>query len=267
MPDPAPKSFIEMLDLISQHQRRPNDPFTPELLMAIFWEESLFTNVRQKGGGTAIGFGQVEPAEMGKVTTDRAKELGYYVAGVSTSTRELDDALSVTVPSCYLLHLFHASSAPTVAERVDFALKAYAGYWYEGPSPLTKEQRLAIIGGWRRCESMLSELPFTPASARGEASAQMEDAYMEALRHARPFSAQAMRGRLFPPGWSATVPAVEGEGAGGAALVLAPAAILALLGGGLAAWEVARPGTIRMLLGVARRLASRIASRVKRFRR
>lgn len=267
MADPTPKSFIEMLDLISQHQRRPNDPFSPELLMAIFWEESLFTNIRQKGGGTAIGFGQVEPAEMGKITTDRAKELGYYVAGVSSSTKGLDDALSVTVPSCYLLHLYHASGAPTVEARVDFALKAYAGYWYEGPSPLTKEQRLAIIGGWRRCESMLSELPFTPASARGEASTQMEDAYMAALRHARPFSAEALRPRLFPPGWSATVPAVDGEAPGTTSLVLAPAAILALLGGGLAAWEVARPGTLRMLLAAAGRLAARIASRVKRIRR
>lgn len=195
-----PKTFAEMLELIEQHQRSPGRPFTPQLLMAIFWEESLFTNTSQVHG-TAIGFGQVEPAEMPKITTDRARALGYYVEGVSASTRELPDDLSVTVPSCYLLHLYHSSDASTVEGRVEFALRAYAGVYYEGPSSLTRERRLEIVEGWRRCERALLALPLTVAEARRNASPDLEDAYMAALQHARPFRVETMRERLFPPGW------------------------------------------------------------------
>jgi hypothetical protein len=38
--------------------------FTPELLTAIFWEETGFQNIPQTGGGPAVGFGQVERATI-----------------------------------------------------------------------------------------------------------------------------------------------------------------------------------------------------------
>src|SRR5713226_9365067 len=101
------KSFMEMLELILGNQRRPNDPFSPQLLMAIFWEERFFTNRKQLQKGTAIGFGQVEPAELPKLTTQEARDNGYEVPGVSAATRSLSDELAVTVPSCMLLHLYH----------------------------------------------------------------------------------------------------------------------------------------------------------------
>lgn len=254
----APKSFVEMLDLIEKNQRQPKGPFTPQLLMAIFWEESLFTNIAQTGGGTAIGFGQVEPAEMPKITTEKAKALGYYVEGVSASTRELSDELSVTVPSCYLLYLFHASNAANDAERVEFALRAYAGVYYQGPSPLTKERRLEIIAGWRRCEAMLRELPFTVKDVKRGASPDLESSYMAALSEARPFNAVNMHGRLFPTGWARngdrSVP-VAGAAALGGGLLLFGLGI-----GGLIAAEVIAPGTLAMAM-------RRFGSLLRRVRR
>src|SRR5262249_20674117 len=126
------KSFMEMLELILANQRRPNDPFSPQLLMAIFWEEGFFTNKRQ-ARGSAIGFGQAEPAELPKLTTQRARDLGYEVPGVAATTRQLSDELAVTVPSCLLLHLFHASTATTTEGKVRFALHAYANVDFKGP--------------------------------------------------------------------------------------------------------------------------------------
>ncbi|HXI30036.1 MAG TPA: hypothetical protein VNG89_16475, partial [Vicinamibacterales bacterium] len=125
------KSFMEMLELILANQRRPNDPFSPQLLMAIFWEEGFFTNKKQLKG-SAIGFGQAEPAELPKLTTQQARDNGYEVPGVSAATRELSDALAVTVPSCMLLHLFHSSRAPTTEGKVTSALHGYAGVDYTG---------------------------------------------------------------------------------------------------------------------------------------
>jgi hypothetical protein len=215
------KSFMEMLELILAHQRRPNDPFSPQLLMAIFWEERLFTNKKQQGG-TAIGFGQVEPAELPKLTTQRARDFGYEVPGVSSATRHLSDPLAVTVPSCLLLHAFHASSAPTREGKMRFALRAYAGVDYRGPSPLTREQRLRIIDGWLACERELKTLPFSvyrivnyPGKLR-----DLEDKYMDALALARGFARNYVfsqsprvlfRDLLFPeawfmPGWGSPAP-------------------------------------------------------------
>src|SRR5262249_59281273 len=91
------KSFMEMLELILANQRRPNDPFSPQLLMAIFWEEGFFTNKRQ-AGGSAIGFGQAEPAEIPKLTTQRARDLRYQVPGGAAPTRQLGHASAGTGP-------------------------------------------------------------------------------------------------------------------------------------------------------------------------
>jgi hypothetical protein len=221
--------------------------------MAIFWEESLFTNVKQSNG-TAIGFGQVEPAELGKLTTQKAKDFGYYVDGVSTKTKSMTDEMSVLVPSCYLLHLFHSSSADTKEQRVDFALKAYAGYFYEGPNdPLGKERRLQIIGGWRACEGALRALPFDVESSRDAATPQLEDAYMKALALARPFQVPALRDRLFPDGWyeqqKDQTPSVP--------VFVVPGIVLAAFGlGGAAMAEILYPGSIKSAVTMASRLAA-----------
>jgi hypothetical protein len=211
------KSFMEMLELILAHQRRPNDPFSPQLLMAIFWEEGFFTNKKQQKG-TAIGFGQVEPSELPKLTTQRARDFGYEVPGVSAATRQLSDALAVTVPSCMLLHAFHASTAPTREGKVTSALHAYGGVGYQGKSSLTREDRLRLIGGWLACERELKKLPFSVyriVNYPGNLS-DLEDKFMDALALARGFSRNyafsqsprvLFRDLLFPkawfmPGWS-----------------------------------------------------------------
>lgn len=207
------KSFTEMLDLILRNQRRPNDPFSPQLLMAIFWEEGLFTNKKQQKG-TAVGFGQVEPAELWKLTTAKAREHGYDVPGVSTSTRSLSDDLAVTVPSCLLLHQFHASQAPTTEGKVRSALNAYGGVDYKGPSSLTREDRLRIIANWRKCEEKLKALPFSEyaiANYSGNLD-ELANKYMDALALSRPFNRDFVFSRtpelvrfrdlLFPRGWS-----------------------------------------------------------------
>jgi hypothetical protein len=209
------KSFMDMLQLILKNQRRPNDPFSPQLLMAIFWEETFFTNRKQVGGGTGIGFGQTEPAELPKLTTQRARDKGYELPGVSAATRELDEARAVAAPSCLLLHLFHAAppTATTPEARVRFALEGYGGVHFKGKSSLTREDRLRIIANWRKCEEKLKALPFsiyTVVNFAGNLT-ELSERYMDALHLAKPFVRNfqfttpppvKVRDILFPPGWS-----------------------------------------------------------------
>lgn len=234
------KSFTDMLQLILDNMRRPNNPFSPQLLMAIFWEESFFNNRKQERG-SAIGFGQAEPAELPKLTTQQARDNGYEVPGVSRNTRELTDALAVTVPSCMLLHLFHSSRAATTEDKVRAALHGYGGVDFRGPSALTREDRLRIIGNWRKCEEKLKALPFSVYAIANYSGnvADLAERYMDALALAKPFQrdfqfttppAVKVRDILFPPGWSllgwpaaragapaAAPPSAPAAGAGGAA--------------------------------------------------
>jgi len=206
------KSFTEMLDLILRNQRRPNDPFSSQLLMAIFWEESFFTNKKQRVG-SAIGFGQVEPAELPKLTTQRARDNGYFVPGVSAKTRSLSDDLAVTAPSCMLLHLFHTSKAPTTEQKVRWALEAYGGVHYQGKSSLTPADRRRHIANWRKCEEKLKALPFSEyaiANYSGNFD-ELADRYLDALALSRRFNREHVFSRtplvrfrdlLFPADWT-----------------------------------------------------------------
>lgn len=104
--------FHEMAALTRKNHRigtrPPLGPFTVELMLAIFWEESpFFVNRRQFQDGRGVGFGQVERQELLKLTTDRAKEYGYFVPGVNASTVQLDDDRAVQIASCTLLHLWY----------------------------------------------------------------------------------------------------------------------------------------------------------------
>ncbi|MEO8078765.1 MAG: hypothetical protein ABI818_20745 [Acidobacteriota bacterium] len=226
------KSFMEMLELILANHRQPNDPFSPQLLMAIFWEEGYFTNRKQQKG-SAIGFGQTEPAELPKLTTQRARDKGYDVPGVSSTTRELSDAPAVAAPSCLLLYMFHSSQAATRDGKITAALHGYAGVDFKGPSALTREDRLRIIGNWLACERELKKLPFsvfTIVNYPGKL-AQLEQRYMDALRLAKPFVRDyefsqsplvRFRDLLFPrnwfmPGLSAPVSGAAAASAGSSA--------------------------------------------------
>ena len=58
-------SFTRMAELVDQHHWDYWQIFPDELILAIFWEESTFTNARQIGWKQgAVGFGQVEPSTV-----------------------------------------------------------------------------------------------------------------------------------------------------------------------------------------------------------
>jgi hypothetical protein len=147
--------------------------FSDELYLAIFWEESFFNNRKQQGG-SAVGFGQIEPAEFYQL-----KKYGVYL---STDKVLHDDSLSATATILYMRHLTAALG------NNDAALRAYAGYSYDHAA-----WRLAIIDGWKRCARMLQ-------SNSDDAGPVDGGPVMDALGHARAFSnnAAAFHGILFP---------------------------------------------------------------------
>jgi hypothetical protein len=164
------KSYEDVWDLIYRNLPA-NSPFSLELIMAICWEESLFNNIEQIGG-TAWGFGQVEPAEYYKFRTPDA---AYPVQGLppvrnfevevknkkgETVTIKkarlagtLTDQQSVQVVIAALMHGYRALGSAQASMR------AYAGVGYSGsdvPSRLSDAgKRLAIIDGWLACEAHL----------------------------------------------------------------------------------------------------------------
>lgn len=179
-------SFMEMLLLTLKNHRQPS-AFTPQIMMAIFCEETFFTNRRQEGGGPGVGFGQVEHQELPKLTTPEARQLGYAVPGVGSQTVQLDDDRAVQVASCFLLHLFHASKSPSVQGKKEFAYKGYGGVFAAKGTPLTAEERLRIIAGWKACEADLLALPFSEFQIVNfpEPIRKLEDKLIVALNKAR----------------------------------------------------------------------------------
>ena len=109
--------------------------FADELYLGLFWEESIFNNLKQIGG-TAIGFGQMEPAEFWQVKK--------YGINLSANNMLHDDALCVKATVLYMRHLTSALGSP------DAALKGYAGYKYDHAA-----WRLTKIAGWRACANAL----------------------------------------------------------------------------------------------------------------
>jgi hypothetical protein len=161
-------SYEDMTELIYAAKPPVAQAFSNELLMSIFWEESFFNNVEQSGG-TAWGFGQVEPAEMYRCENDDARRYGYFVQGLPprnyvrnadgkvTSVRlmgRLTPEQSVKVTAGVLCSLQY-----TQHYGVEECLRGYAGVQYSGddtPEHLkTAGQRLAVIAGWRACERAL----------------------------------------------------------------------------------------------------------------
>lgn len=132
-------SFPDMAQLVWDNNWQLYHVFPDELLLAIFWEETLFNNIAQPNG-TAVGFGQVEPAELWK--------LKKY--GISTSAKAVlnDPAHAVDVSACYLRHLYESQTAPTKSRYE--ALKRYAGWYFDKAA-----WRLKVIAGWEACEKAL----------------------------------------------------------------------------------------------------------------
>jgi peptidoglycan hydrolase-like protein with peptidoglycan-binding domain len=230
MADPRAKSFPDMVALAAANHRQPT-PFPLQLLLGIFWEESLFKNRRQFDGGRGVGFGQVERQNLFFLHTDRARQLGYAVDGVDTNTTEVNDARAIQIASCFLLHLLHhpTNNGP---DKIEFALQGFAGVKNADGTPLTPAQRLAKVRGWKTCALQLAMFPLmngTISVSPDTFVPDLEDQVMNSLKQARAFNPGApdalgagseltIRQRLFPPLWfvppmAAMLPAFLGTSA------------------------------------------------------
>jgi hypothetical protein len=212
------KSFAEMVGLTLLNHRKPNQPFKHSMMLAIFWEETLFGNIAQTGGGPGVGFGQVEHQNFFWLNQPPAIANGYQVPSVNTTTTAVDDNIAVQVASCLLLHYFFASKNPAGADQ--FAYESYAGanlpaaQLAKTPTPVnTRAKRLAKIEGWKACSEALDALPGVigtqPVTAQSYVG-DVEDKILAALKLARGFADTApdqgtpgitIRRRLFPQYW------------------------------------------------------------------
>jgi hypothetical protein len=158
----------------------PDEVFTTELILAICWEETFFTNLKQSSG-TAVGFAQVEPSEFSKLETAEAGAKGYRVTGLPPRRTKdvngtevvfldgtLTDQQSIQVTSALLYHYYFAKN-----QNQEAALEAYAGVGFSRqiekdvrdknitPEKAHKIDPLGVAGrqkkirGWRECERIL----------------------------------------------------------------------------------------------------------------
>lgn len=137
----------------------------------------MFNNVAQEQG-TAVGLGQIEPAELWT--------LKKY--GVSTNAKNIlnSPAHCVKVTATYLNHLYQSQTVnPKLRSE---ALKRYSGYYWDKAS-----WRLTLIRGWESCALALDKIKTPVWSDDPEAA-------MNALFLAREFSKSdpKMRAALFP---------------------------------------------------------------------
>lgn len=112
------KKLSEMISLT-----RANNPFSQtfpnELLIAIFWEETLFRNIEQikgENGKKGLGFGQVQEDSLPLIKVVLGK--AYPKSMITTN-----DAMSVEV-ACYALETFRRgikSGRPESAYKVGYA--------------------------------------------------------------------------------------------------------------------------------------------------
>lgn len=125
-------SFSDMWALTQSN----HDPvaFSCELLIGIFWEETMFTNRRQLYG-PAVGFGQVEPATM-KAVND------FYGMNFSETLILINDDASVQITS-YVLSMFNEKGLSPWA-----AVNAYAGASVRAANKKKVQQ-------WQACERIL----------------------------------------------------------------------------------------------------------------
>lgn len=171
--------------LVQWHNMTTAASCTHELVLAICWEEGLFNNGSQVGG-SAIGFGQTEPAEL-----QRVNKKGAISVDVDAVRRGDDDEGMEAV--CQLLDYYIRSFGGIRST----ALRAYAGYNYTGfdrkQFPTTEDwhkNRQGIINGWEKCEAALQAIPAYELDPVGT---------MAALAKARGFTptAQAGDGRTY----------------------------------------------------------------------
>jgi hypothetical protein len=162
--------------LISFNNAADHPDVTDELIMAICWEETFFNNVKQDGG-TAIGFGQMEPRELKKVRPDltEADVLGNHDTSIEAMSNMLDA----------LFKRLGRSSG----------LKGYAGFWFKS-DPDWRKQRQAIIDRWTACEQALQGIDTYEAAKESTIQALQKAKGFDPDKVA--FGSTTWRDRLFP---------------------------------------------------------------------
>lgn len=205
LPKQPGKSFADMYQLTWLGNQYKED-YSDRLLLAIFWEETCFNNIKQTGKGTAVGFGQIEPSEFWtlqkyglslpptfteKITFKDKNNKEITIKKVHAKSA-LSDALSVKA-TCCILHCMKQTFRTQHG-----VLGAYAGLEYAKQNPDVKpsfEERLTIIKNWKSCEEQLSGI--TPYQTYTTAE---QDTILKALNTARPFGSlkEQFRQVLFP---------------------------------------------------------------------
>ncbi len=193
-------SFQEMWDLIIRHyycelptecnpsSKSSNCPsskelleiFSPELLIAIFWEETGFRNIPQllaKGCGPAVGFGQVQGATREKGNKISSIFLACDFCGTKPvwEPQEIlcDDAKAVKITGMLLWRLYCLTG-----KNKEGALLNYAGNAGNNRQPL--------VNGWIECEKTLKAGPkniqeFGNALSQALKGKELPDSYQPKL--------------------------------------------------------------------------------------
>lgn len=125
-------TFTEMWKLITDNHCHPI--FTRELLVGIFWEETMFTN-RKQVHGPAVGFGQVEPPTINAVNK-------FFKLNFSETLILIYDPASVQIAS-RVLEMYNKKGLSKMG-----SLHAYAGSSVRPANKVLPQQ-------WTDCEAIL----------------------------------------------------------------------------------------------------------------
>jgi hypothetical protein len=153
-------TFRKMLSLVREYHTEFTEDVSPELLLAIFWEESKFSNVPQKGGGPAVGYGQVEKQTLWLInqffSTELMIPMNWNAAEVLGSDEK---AVRVSPRAIHMLRWkdLKTGKRRTSPDTQDAALKRYGGVG-EANAGLSTSTQLGIIAGWKACERKLREM-------------------------------------------------------------------------------------------------------------
>lgn len=132
------KTFTQMWNLIDRNYEE-GDFGSRELLIGIFWEETMFQN-RHQLHGSAVGFGQVEPINFAAINKWGSKNYNKTLIDIS------DDA-SVRVTIDYLNML----SSRLKGRRS--VLDGYAG-------SIQRPKNAIKVNQWLDCERILQDNDF-----------------------------------------------------------------------------------------------------------
>jgi hypothetical protein len=143
----ASKTFCDMWNLTnSVVPNAQSAPFSTELLVTIFWEETMFQN-RPQPNWRGRGFGQVETTTLPDINRTFARK--FTEASILG-----DEKQSVEVA---FLNLKMLNQRLNSRQRV---LEGYAGVWSKDARGkwVADSTKVAIVNAWNSCEKLLNSL-------------------------------------------------------------------------------------------------------------